>query len=64
MRVFAVSYDTNCDESDCPKKAVGLFGDLTLCREHIDEYQRKPMSREDREMWAKINNERLGLDSL
>lgn len=61
MKVFAVTYDTNCDHTGCKEKAVGLFGDLTLCRVHIDEYQKKPMSKEDREMWTRINNERQGI---
>lgn len=61
MKVWAVTYDTNCDHAGCIKKATGLYGDLTLCDEHLEVQKKVPMSRAEREMWKKINDERAGI---
>lgn len=61
MKVFAVPYETNCDEPGCPKQATSLYGDLTLCDEHVEKQKKVPMSKEDQAMWARINNERMGI---
>jgi hypothetical protein len=61
VRVFSLNCQTDCDVTGCKEPATGLFGDLTLCDSHIKEYQKMPMSAEDRQMWAEINNSRQGI---